>query len=119
MHPNRWRRISGLVVIAIALIVGTMRAGAAEPSPADAKSPSATISATQAHDLVTLLNDPARRNQLIGELQALEKLAPANSGSCSRRSGAGKACSVPHALGRRGPRRHLVRTALAARSGVA
>jgi small-conductance mechanosensitive channel len=77
MHRNRWRRASGLMVVAIGLIVVASGAFAADTqTPPTAAAPTG-ISASQAHDLVNVLNDPARRNQLIGELQALEKLAPA------------------------------------------
>jgi small-conductance mechanosensitive channel len=78
------------VVAALSIVLGLYVGGplaaaqtlAATPMPAATPTPAATapaagISASQAHDLVTLLNDPARRNQLIGELQTLEKLAPA------------------------------------------
>jgi small-conductance mechanosensitive channel len=97
MHPNRWRRISGLIAIAVALIVVATDAGAAEPQAVPANSPPAAISAAQAHDLVTLLNDPARRNQLIGELQALEKLAPVTAATPAA-APAKPAASTPSAV---------------------
>jgi small-conductance mechanosensitive channel len=77
MHRNRWRRVSGLMVVAIGLIVVATGAFAADTQTPPTASAPAGISAGQAHDLVNVLNDPTRRNQLIGELQALEKLAPA------------------------------------------
>jgi small-conductance mechanosensitive channel len=78
MQRNRWGHISGLIIIVIGLIAAGSAAGAAEPQTSSAPPPAA-VSASQARDLVTLLNDPARRNQLIGELQALEKVAPATT----------------------------------------
>jgi small conductance mechanosensitive channel len=67
------------ILIAIGLVLGSTSAGAGQTQPATAAPAAAGISAGQAHDLVTLLSDPARRNQLIGQLQALEKIAPATA----------------------------------------
>ncbi len=99
MHRLRSRRVSGLVAIAIGLIVFAGVAFAAEtPTATTAASSPAGITAGQAHDLVNLLNDPTRRNQLVGELQALEKLAPAAAAPAAAASA--KAAPVSPAVAR-------------------
>jgi moderate conductance mechanosensitive channel len=73
MHCKAWKRAARAALIVVGLLVAGSPVFAADAPPVAP----AGISASQAHDLVTLLNDPARRNQLVGELQALEKVAPA------------------------------------------
>jgi small-conductance mechanosensitive channel len=77
MHPIAWRRACGLWLLVFLLAFGSLPAIAADTATAPAAA-GTTMSAAQAHSLLTVLNDPAKRNQLITQLQALEKLLPAS-----------------------------------------
>jgi small-conductance mechanosensitive channel len=94
MRRNPRGRMAHVMLIAIGLVLGSTSAGAGQTQPATAAPMAGGISAGQAHDLVTLLSDPARRNQLIGQLQALEKVAPAISAAPAPGSAASSATAA-------------------------
>jgi small-conductance mechanosensitive channel len=78
MLRDPWKRAMRAALIIAGLIVGAAPVSHAQTQPNAAPTVSApALSAGEAQNLVNLLNDPARRNQLIGTLQALEKAAPA------------------------------------------
>ncbi len=79
MRPNGWSRAFLIAALMVVLGMGAVPGLAATQAP-----PSPGVTAEQARDLVAVLNDPARRKQLIGELEALEKIAPpATAGSAA------------------------------------
>jgi small-conductance mechanosensitive channel len=75
--------IGRVILILISLGLGIVpaliaEASAAEPTPSAAALPPG-LSAAQAHDLLTVLQDPAQRAHLVSRLQALEKVLPATA----------------------------------------
>jgi small-conductance mechanosensitive channel len=79
MNRIAWTAACHIVVILLGLAISRTPAFAAGTPSAPANGVPAGMSAAQAHDLVTLLNDPVRRQQLIANLQALEQMLPATS----------------------------------------
>jgi small-conductance mechanosensitive channel len=82
MHRTAWRRACGLCLIVCLIVLGLALASrpavADTPATPEAAAPAgSTLSAAQAHSLLAVLNDPAKRSQLVTELQALEKVLPA------------------------------------------
>jgi small-conductance mechanosensitive channel len=77
MNRTAWTACH-IVVILLGLATCGIPAFAADTPSAPTNRAPAGVSAAQAHDLVTLLNDPVRRQQLIANLQALEQMQAAN-----------------------------------------
>jgi small-conductance mechanosensitive channel len=66
---------SWLLAVALALVAAS--AALAQPAPAPAPSPAAPLTPAQAQQVLDVLQDPAKRAQVIGTLQALTKVVPA------------------------------------------
>ncbi len=109
MNRIAWTAACHIVVILLGLAISRTPACAAGTPSAPANGVPAGRSAAQAHDLVTLLNDPVRRQQLIANLQALEQMLPTTSAAWH--------ASHRHA----GPLRHAgdVQTGTCSRRGIA
>jgi small-conductance mechanosensitive channel len=77
MQRSSFKRVACAFLLVAGLAAGLTSAACAETGSQTAAAAPPALSAAQAHDLVTLLSDPARRTRLIDTLEALEKVAPA------------------------------------------